>query len=160
MKELPEYPRAYNNSTHVIIEHSDGSEQIWGEVDNASEAQAIAEQMTISLRAIKYVEGNLEKSIESIREYLIEQSIPDNVIDDAISEGVYGASFTILKKHLNNESDFSNLSREDLLNYSVMLTEREKFFRTRRQSIEEILRQKLMSVRASSSEDFQGTKSG
>lgn len=143
MKKLPDYPRAYNNSTHVIIEYHDGSEEIWSEVDSASQAHSIAEQMNVSLKVIYYVKSNIEKSIEDIREYLKNKDIPGNLIDDAVAEGVYGASFTQLKKYLGDGNDFTSLSKDHLLNYSVMLTEREKFYRTRRQAVEETLRQKL-----------------
>jgi hypothetical protein len=85
--ELPFYPRVEVRGNAVIIIEEDGEEHLWGLEDDESIAVAIAGEIQLGLRAIKYVRTCLLKSLREAMEFLMLAGVPTEQLDDIIFEG-------------------------------------------------------------------------
>ena len=85
--ELPFYPRVEVRGNAVIIIEEDGEEHLWGLEDDESTAVAVAGEIQLGLRAIKYVRTYLLKSLREVMEFLMQAGVPTEQLDDIIFEG-------------------------------------------------------------------------
>ena len=151
VNKLPDYPRVLTNDQHVIIEYEDGTKELWAEYASGEEASVIAEKLDTSLRVIKYVSSNLEDNVSDIRVFLESMGINDNIIDDAVAEGLYGISVQHFKRYWSKplynmeqaKQTSKNGSMDYLFNVAVLLRERENYFRDKRETVEGLLKNKL-----------------
>lgn len=85
--DLPVYPRVEVRGNAVIIIEEDGEEHLWGREDDESTAVAVAGEIQLGLRAIKYVRTCLLKSLREAMEFLTQAGVPTEQLDDIIFEG-------------------------------------------------------------------------
>ncbi len=85
--DLPVYPRVEVRGNAVIIIEEDGREHLWGCEDDESTAVAVAGEIQLGLRAIKYVRICLLKSLREAMEFLTQVGVPIEQLDDIIFEG-------------------------------------------------------------------------
>jgi hypothetical protein len=107
--ELPFYPRVEVRGNAVIIIEEDGEEHLWGLEDDESIAVAIAGEIQLGLRAIKYVRTCLLKSLREAMEFLMLAGVPTEQLDDIIFEGYCSIHkwFVELEKGKQHEISFS-----------------------------------------------------
>lgn len=87
--DLPVYPRVEVRGNAVIIIEEDGEEHLWGREDDESTAVAVAGEIQLGLRAIKYVRTCLLKSLREAMEFLTQAGVPTEQLDDIIFEGYW-----------------------------------------------------------------------
>ncbi len=84
---LPNYPRTKARGTSVYIENEDGSELFWGSEPNMEAAEAVARELQLELRGIKYVEQTLRVFLSDMAEDLVDLGISYEHVADLIHEG-------------------------------------------------------------------------
>ena len=151
MNKLPDYPRVHTNDQHVIINYEDGTQELWAEYKTTEEASMIAEKLNTSLRVIKYVAANLEENVSDVRAFLMSIEINNDIIDDAVAEGLYGVSVQHFKRYWSKPmfdvEEAMGVTKNGSLDYlfevAVILRERENYFRDKREAVETMLKGKL-----------------
>jgi hypothetical protein len=151
VNKLPDYPRVHTNDRHVVIAYEDGTQELWAEYNSSEEASVIAEELGASLRVIKYVSASLEENVSDIRAFLESKGINNDVIDDAVAEGLYGLSVQYFKRYWSKSmigveearGGSKNGSLDHLFEFAVILRERENYFRDKREAVETLLKGKF-----------------
>lgn len=84
---LPVHPRVEARGNAVIIIEEDGEEHLWGREDDEPTAVAVAGEIQLGLRAIRYVRTCLLKSLREAIEFLTLAGVPTDQLDDIVFEG-------------------------------------------------------------------------
>jgi len=101
---LPLYPRAEARGTLVFVLDEDGSELFWGREGSREEAEAVAGELQLELRAISYVEKELGVFLSEMSDGLTDLGVPLEHVADVIHEG-YCNFMRMLKKVGRRDAD-------------------------------------------------------
>ncbi len=89
---LPEYPKVVLDGTAIVICYKDGEKEVWGYEPNKKIAREIANEIELGLKAIDYVSFELIKVLNEIAERLESHGVPQEYMNDYLSEGYFKIS--------------------------------------------------------------------
>jgi hypothetical protein len=85
--KLPDYPKVEIRGELITIINEDGREETWGLEESREIAESAAKDIELGLKATRYVKLTLAKKLNEIMDYLIEQNIPIEYLDEIIYRG-------------------------------------------------------------------------
>ena len=71
----------------MIIVFADGSEIVWGEEDSTHEAEKLATELEIELKAVNYVKWHVRTFIQDMRSLLKSLDIDEKLLDSILRDG-------------------------------------------------------------------------
>ena len=89
---FPEYPKVVLDGTAIVICYEDGEKEVWGYEPNKKIADEIAQEIELGLKAINYISFELIKRLNEITEQLENMGVPQEHINDYLSEGYFKIS--------------------------------------------------------------------
>ena len=141
---LPNFPRAFCNNNHVVVEYEDGSHEVWAEYPSIDEAREIAESLSHSLKVLAYARNVLRRDVAQCRTDLLLMDVSVDLVEEAISEALY--SFRLLGKDNDGKlEDYQGRSNDSLFDLAVVLTELERHYSSQRTGVESLLRNRFSS---------------
>ncbi len=96
-KKLPIFPKVRSSGKGVRIFWEDGRIEYWGEENTDKEADEVAKEMQLELRACLYVKEKISKLISELEEDLESFDIPSIIINNAI-QGGYFSTLSMMNK--------------------------------------------------------------
>jgi hypothetical protein len=97
--KLPKSPTVITKDTTVIVSFSNNTELLWGEEKTALEAEKIARELEIELKAVKYVQWHVKNFINDMKTMLSALDIDENLLDSILIDGHSNA-----REELNNKT--------------------------------------------------------
>ena len=85
--KLPSSPTVITRNKTVIVQFSTGKEIIWDHVETVEDANRIAKELEVELRAVKYVQSQVHSFITGMREYLASLDIDEGLLDSILIDG-------------------------------------------------------------------------
>ena len=85
--KLPSSPTVITRNKTVIVQFSTGKEIIWDHVETVEDANRIARELEVELRAVKYVQSQVHSFITGMREHLASLDIDDGLLDSILIDG-------------------------------------------------------------------------
>jgi hypothetical protein len=85
--KLPKSPTVITRDKSVIVKFSTGKEILWDNVETFDEAERLARELEVELRAVKYVQTQVHGFITEMREYLASLEIDDKLLDSILIDG-------------------------------------------------------------------------
>ena len=88
--EGDDFPKVIIKNGNIIIQYNKNKKILWGREPNFLKATQISKEIELGLRSINYAKCRLIRVIEEIADYLIQNQIPeemlDGIIDDALGD--------------------------------------------------------------------------
>ncbi len=84
---LPMYPKVISSGCDVRIVWDGGKVEYWGEEKTSSQAETIAREMELELRASAFVKTSLLSFLNNIFEDLLQLGVPPHTARNAIHNG-------------------------------------------------------------------------
>jgi hypothetical protein len=85
--KLPKTPTVIARKESVVIHFASGSEILWAVEQNVEEAEKVAKELEVELRAVKYVQWHVHSFIQDMKEYLESLSIDIGLLDSILMDG-------------------------------------------------------------------------
>jgi len=85
--KLPKSPSVITRNKSVIVKFSTGKEILWDNMKTSGEAESLAKELEVELRAVKYVQTQVHEFITEMREYLASLGIDDKLLDSILIDG-------------------------------------------------------------------------
>ena len=85
--KLPKSPSVITRDKSVIVKFSTGTEILWDNMETCGEAESLAVELEVELRAVKYVQTQVHMFITEMREYLASLDIDDRLLDSILIDG-------------------------------------------------------------------------
>ena len=85
--KLPKSPSVITRDKSVIVKFSTGKEILWDNVETTMEAESLAKELEVELRAVKYVQTQVHDFITEMRAYLASLNIDDKLLDSILIDG-------------------------------------------------------------------------
>ena len=85
--KLPKTPTVIARKKSVVIQFSSGSEILWGVETTVDEAENVAKELEVELRAVKYVQWHVRSFIRDMKEYLGSLDIDEGLLDSILIDG-------------------------------------------------------------------------
>ena len=85
--KLPKSPSVITRNKSVIVKFSTGKEILWDNMETVLEAESLAMELEVELRAVKYVQTQVHGFITEMREYLASLDIDDKLLDSILIDG-------------------------------------------------------------------------
>ena len=84
---LPQTPEVIARGRTVVICYRDGSEIVWGDEKNHNDAQRLAREIEIELRAINYIKWHVRTFINSMIDILNSIDADEQLLNSIIKDG-------------------------------------------------------------------------
>ena len=85
--KMPKTPTVITRKESVVIQFSSGSELLWGVEPNVEEAENVAKELEVELRAVKYVQWHVHSFIRDMKEYLGSLDMDEGLLDSILIDG-------------------------------------------------------------------------
>ena len=97
--KLPKSPTVITQDKTVIVRFSNNTELVWGEETTKMEAEKVAKELEIELRAVKYVQWHVKNFIHDIKEMLSSLDLDEKLLESILIDGHVNA-----RDELNNDT--------------------------------------------------------
>lgn len=99
--KLPKSPSVITRDKSVIVKFSTGKEILWDNMETELDAENLAKELEVELRAVKYVQTQVHEFITEMREYLASLNIDDRLLNSILIDGHAFARMDLDKDTVN-----------------------------------------------------------